>query len=224
VPANPDPKHGRWILPLIILAMGILTWTFVSSLEPAQTEEGTSTTDPSQSTTTSTTLPPEYAAFLVTLDAEEQQAEEFLSQINGINADWEDRSTTDVTQDETATAFENVKLSIEDWELQVADADEVPQELAETHVELVLAVQQLGPKVDDIVDGLLSSDDGSARRAAVAEFGALIDDVIDLIDQLRAETTAAAGGVTEDTTDGSTETTTSTTVAETTTTSTGTST
>ena len=41
---NPDPKHGRWILPLIIVAMIVLTFTFVNSLEPAETEAGTTTT------------------------------------------------------------------------------------------------------------------------------------------------------------------------------------
>ena len=44
VPRNPDPKHGRWILPLIILAMIVLTITFVNSLEPAESEAGTTTT------------------------------------------------------------------------------------------------------------------------------------------------------------------------------------
>jgi len=201
---NPDPKHGRWILPLIVFAMAVLTWTFVNSLEPAAHEEGSTTTDPSQSTTTSTTLPAEYTAFLVTLDAQEQQAQAFLSQVNNINEDWENRSTTGVTQDETSTAFANVKLAIEDWEGQVANADEVPQELAETHVDLLVAVQTLAPKMDDVIDGLLSTDDGSARRAAVAEFGALIDDVVDLIDQLRAEAQAAGGGVTDDTSEDTT--------------------
>ncbi len=200
--------------------MVLLTYTFVNSLEPAVHEEGSTTTDASQSTTTSTTLPPEYEAFLVTLEAFDQEAQSFLSQINDINDDWENRSTTGVTQDETSTAFENVKLAIEDWIVQVSNADDVPQDLAETHVELILAVQQLAPKVDDIIDGLLSSDDGSARRGAVAEFGVLIDNVTGLIDQLRAEASAAGGGITDETTEGATDTTTSTTVAETTTTTT----
>ena len=30
---NHDPKHGRWILPLIIVAMVVLTYTFVQALE-----------------------------------------------------------------------------------------------------------------------------------------------------------------------------------------------
>ena len=38
-----DPKPGRWILPLIILAMVGFTYVFVSSLEeqvPAETDAG----------------------------------------------------------------------------------------------------------------------------------------------------------------------------------------
>ena len=54
MPRNPDPKHGRWILPLIILAMIVLTITFVNSLEPAESEAGTTTTLPPPSTTTTT--------------------------------------------------------------------------------------------------------------------------------------------------------------------------
>ena len=40
---TPDPRHGRWILPLIIAAMVVLTYTFVNSLEPAESPTGTTT-------------------------------------------------------------------------------------------------------------------------------------------------------------------------------------
>ena len=43
VPSN-DPKHGRWILPLIIGGMVLLTFTFVNSLEPSEGVEVTETT------------------------------------------------------------------------------------------------------------------------------------------------------------------------------------
>jgi hypothetical protein len=49
-----DPKHGRWILPLVIAGLVGLTYSFVNALPPAEVPLGT--TIP---TATSSTLPPE---------------------------------------------------------------------------------------------------------------------------------------------------------------------
>ena len=203
---NPDPKHGRWVLPLIIVAMVVLTITFVNGLDPAMDEAGTTTTLPPPSTTTTTTLPTDVAAFLVTLGVWETQANAFQGDVSGINTDWE---ASLITFDDARASFDEVQAAITLWEGEVADDSEVPAQLAEAHVELVLAVEALAPKVEDIILGLEAPDDGTLRRTAVIEFEDQIATIIDAIDTLReqAEQTGIPG-------DGGEEPTTSTTSGE----------
>ncbi|MFH1329406.1 MAG: hypothetical protein ABIJ48_01910 [Actinomycetota bacterium] len=218
MPRNPDPKHGRWILPLIILAMVVLTITFVNSLEPAESEAGTTTTVLPPSTTTTTTLPIEVTAFMVTLDVYETQAEAFLGDVQGINSDWEGRQ---ITQSEAQASFEQVRANIAAWENEVAGAADVPAALAEAHVQLVLDVEQLDPRVEDIILGLLAPDDGTLRRAAMIDFedqvAAVLDAIADLRDLAR-QTGTPDDGSTTSTTSGGEEPTTSVTTSTTTTT------
>ena len=183
MPRNPDPKHGRWILPLIILAMVVLTITFVNSLEPAESEAGTTTTVPPPSTTTTTTLPLDVAAFLVTLDVYETQVNAFLGDIQGINADWEAR---EITIGEAQASFEEVRANIAAWEDEVAGASDVPASLAEAHVQLVVEVAELAP-----AGGRHRHRAAGSRRRLDAPRGAMIDFedqvavILDAIDNLR---------------------------------------
>jgi hypothetical protein len=195
VPRNPDPKHGRWILPLIIVAMIVLTITFVNSLEPSESEAGTTTTLPPPSTTTTTTLPLDVATFLVTLDVYETQVNAFLGDIQGINADWESNRNFD----ETHAAFEEVRAAIAEWEQEVAIGADVPAALAEAHVQLVLEVEQMAPRVDDIIAGLEAPDDGTLRRTAMIDFEDQVDAVLDAIATLR-ELAESGGGTAGSTT------------------------
>lgn len=199
MPRNPDPKHGRWILPLIIVAMIVLTIVFVTSLEPAEQEEGTTTTLPPPPTTTTTTLPTDVAAFLVTLDAYENQVTALQADVTAINTDWED---SQITFDEARDSFTEVGAAIAAWEDEVAGAADVPAELAEGHVALVVEVEKLAPAVDDIIAGLEAPDDGTLRREAVAAFGAQVEAVLEVIDALRdqAATTGTTAGEGETTT------------------------
>lgn len=222
VPRNPDPKHGRWILPLIILAMVVLTITFVNSLEPAESEAGTTTTLPPPSTTTTTTLPIEVTAFLVTLDVYETQVEAFQGDIQGINADWEARQ---IAIGQAKALFQQVRDNITSWEDEVAQATGVPAALAEAHVQLVLEIEDLAPRVDDIILGLEAPDDGSLRRAALIDFEDQIAAVLDAIDDLRElarRTGAPDDGSTTSTTSAGEEPTTSITTSTTTTAAPGT--
>lgn len=216
VPRNPDPKHGRWILPLIIVAMVVLTVTFVNSLEPAEQEAGTSTTLPPPSTTTTTTLPNDVAAFLVTLDVYETQVNAFQDDVNAINADWEDNQ---IVFAEALSSFEEVQAAVSSFEDQVAGAENVPAALAEGQVALVVEVEKLAPAVEDIIAGLHAADDGSLRREAVAAFGAQVDAVLAAIDDLKAEASGSPGSTTTTSGgEGGSEPTTSITTATTTTT------
>lgn len=191
-----DPKHGRWILPLVILGMVVLTYTFVSSIEPAEGPTGTSPNEPpftTEPTSPTTTLPTAIAQFLVTLDIFENQALSFAAEVNQANARWEAREATFAA---TRTAFLNLQTQLRNFETDVAQAPNVPPELAAGHVELLLQVTDLPLKMEDIILGLDAPDDGTARRAAVAEFQVEVEQVLDAIEALRR----TARGETDETT------------------------
>jgi len=198
VPRNPDPKHGRWILPLIITAMVVLTFTFVNSLDPAPQEEGADTVPeppfPTTPTSSTTTLPPTMAAFLVTIDILETQATAFQDEVTRINEDWEARR---LTFGDTRQALVDLQGSVEGWADQVSGLSDVPPELAAGHVELVLQAEDLGLKVEDIILGLEAPDDGTLRRVAVSQFDAEMQEVLDAIAAIRTTAEAATTSTTE---------------------------
>lgn len=192
VPRNPDPKHGRWILPLIITGMVVLTFTFVNSLDPAEQEEGAATLPdppfPTTPTSSTTTLPPSTAAFLVTLDVLETQARAFQEEVVRINEDWETRR---ITYGDTRQALIDLQGRVVDWADQVAGLPDVPPELAAGHVDLVVQAGDLGPAVEDVILGLEAPDDGTLRREALEAFNAEMEEVLDAIDDIRDTAEAA---------------------------------
>jgi hypothetical protein len=196
-----DPKHGRWILPVIIVAMVVLTYTFVNGIEPAVSPTGGPSGGedppfPTTPTSSTTTLPPNVAAFMVTLDIFENQLDQFSNEAERINAAWDSRSAT---FGETRASLETLKLELEQWENDVAQVDGVPPDLAEGHVNLVIEVSDLALKVEDIILGLEAPDDGTLRRSATAEYSVEIQEVADAILLIRD---TASGGTTPPTTDG----------------------
>jgi hypothetical protein len=131
---------------------------------------------------------------MVTLDIIENQATAFGNQVDQINTDWETRA---ILFNETRTAFLEVKDQISDWESDVAQADGVPPALAAGHVELLIQVSNLAPKIDAIIVGLDAPDDGTLRRTAVAEFQTEVDQVLAAIEAIRE--TARTGDTTTST-------------------------
>jgi hypothetical protein len=211
---NPDPKHGRWVLPLIIVAMVLLTYTFVNSIEPADNPTGSSQADPpfpTSVTSSTTSLPSDVAAFMVTLDIFQTQVETYAEDMDRINARWETREALFA---ETRTALVDLQDEISSWENQVAQVEGVPDPLAAGHVELVVQVSDLAPKVGDVIAGLEAPDDGTLRRSAVAEFHVEVDQVVAAIDAIRATVNGTETSTT--TTVGTGDTTTTTTTADTT--------
>ncbi len=212
-----DPRHGRWILPLIIAAMVVLTYTFVNSLDPAANATGTTDGDPpfpTDATSSTTSLPPEIASFMVTLDIFENQALAFRDQVVGINTDWDNRA---ITFAEARTQFLEAQAALDDWENAVTEVSGVPAELAAGHVALVVEVSDLSAKVGEIVVGLEAPDDGTLRRTAAAEFTVEMDQVLAAITNIR---NIATGAVVSTTTTVAETTTSSTLVGDTSTTST----
>jgi len=198
-----DPKHGRWILPLIIGGMVFLTFTFVNSLEPTESVEVTETTIeppfPTTPSSSTSTLPPDLAAFMVTVEVFETQAAGFGQQITDINNDWEENS---INFTDTRSSFNNVRATVELWEQQVLDAAvDAPDALAETYVTFATSTANLAPAIEDIVLGLEAPDDGTLRRTAVELYAQEVQNVLDAIADVRAAAEAAAAPTDDGTTD-----------------------
>ncbi len=204
-----DPKHGRWILPVIIGAMVVLTYSFVNGIEPAvsptgQPDDGVNPAFPTTPTSSTTTFPPNVAAFMVTLDIFDNQLQQFAAEAERINASWDVR---EASFGETRQAFDDLKVQLDQWENDIATVDGVPTELAEGHVALVIEVSDLALKVEDIILGLDAPDDGTLRRTASAEFAVEVQEVADAITAIRDLASGGAAdtsGTTDPTTTGDT--------------------
>lgn len=180
--------------------MVVLTYTFVSGIEPTDSPTGSAGPDeppfPTTPSSSTTTLPANVAAFMVTLDIFENQLEAFASEADAINAGWESRS---LTFSEARQEFTALQVQLRQWENNVAQVDGVPPELSEGHVALVIEVADLAPKVDDIILGLEAPDDGTLRKTAMAEFAVEVDEIAAAIQTIRD--TATATPTTPDTSD-----------------------
>lgn len=182
----------------MIAAMVVLTYTFVNNIEPAASPSATTLAGGSTVTsgpdTSTTTLPQELAAFMVTVDILEDQAIEYGEEVDRINTEWDNRTRLFA---ETRTALVDLAAEIEDWEADVAQVSNIPQILAASHVALLAEVDDLAPKMTDIIAGLDAADDGTLRRAATAEFQAEIQQVLDAIETIRETARASVTPTTE---------------------------
>ena len=179
------------------MAMVVLTFTFVNNLDPAQTVAGTTTIPtppfPTTPTSSTTTLPPELAAFGVTLDFLERDVNTFLTDATTINDNWEARR---VTFGEARSAFLQLGDTIRAWEEQAADNSQIPSAVAEEHVAFVVSTEDLAPGIEDIVAGLDAPDDGTLRRTAVERFQAAAQTTLERIEAMRTAADDEIGATT----------------------------
>lgn len=183
-----DPKHGRWILPLVIAGLVGLTYSFVNALPPAEVPLGTTTAPVTTSSlppeTTTTTLPPEIEAFLLLIDGYQATAEEIQTSIDETNDAWEAR---EISFPETLDRFTQAQVDAQTLAETVAAANP-PEAYAEVWPEAISAAALLPPGVDAIIEGLRASDDGTLRREAVAAYADLTQGFVDALNMVRAAT------------------------------------
>ncbi|MCB1246672.1 MAG: hypothetical protein KDB69_05360 [Acidimicrobiia bacterium] len=187
-----DPKPGRWVLPIVIVALIGFTYLFVNALPAADVAASTSTTSSTSSTTipeatTSTTLPNDILAFLQELDRFQSVAEGLLADLNSANDDWENRDDTGATKDETEAAFTAVRDGAQALADQVA-ATSVPEPFPPEWPATIAAAQALESHAQSVIDGLNAPDDGSLRREAVAGYNEATTTFTTQLDTVRALT------------------------------------
>lgn len=189
-----DPKHGRWILPVVVAALIGFTYLFVTALPPAEIPVGTTTTVAASETTTSvpdstttTTLPADIAAFLNLVDDYDATANSIANDIDDANTAWENRADGIPSFDDTLAAFEAAKVEAQTLSDSVA-ATNPPDTYAAVWPDSVTAAATLPPGVDAVIAGLRAPDDGTARRDAVAAYETLTTEFIGSLSQVKAAT------------------------------------
>ena len=173
---NPDPKPGRWILPLVILGMIAFTYFFVRELPEASTETtlvsgpGTTTTVPGDGGGGSTTqapsaLDPDTQAYLDTVDAINAaltaQGTEIAAVNTGFNAD-----PREIEYADAESRFEVVVTETTALAEQLRGLTP-PAALAANHTTLQTNIDLATASATAALDGLRSTDTGEARNGAV---------------------------------------------------------
>ncbi|MGF1667685.1 MAG: hypothetical protein ACFCVC_15615 [Acidimicrobiia bacterium] len=204
---NPDPRPGRWLLPLVVLGMVMFTYVFVNQL-PGDGATTTTTVDGLAGPTSSTSLPdgsepsdepdttdatpgdgttpvaaPEAAAYLEAMAAFNTQLTGLQADLSAANAAWEAGGPGALSTAEGA--FTEISQQVTAWQEQVG-AVSVPESLAPTHETLVAAAEQAAAQAAAALDGLVNAPGPEPRVQAVA----LFDEAVSAF----AQALAAAGG------------------------------
>jgi hypothetical protein len=169
VPIKPDPKPGRWILPLVILGMVGFTYMVVRSIEPATSLEGTTTVTeaaaaPDESTTT--TVDPAIAAYLQALEEEQTESQAILAEGEAINARWDAREQDyQTTLDQFRELRDRAQVFADSVDTQTPPAG--LDELATAHAQVIAASDRILGAAEALISGLQAPDQGQQRSAAL---------------------------------------------------------
>ena len=198
---NPDPKPGRIVLPLVLIGMIATTYTFINRVAtnndiniiaeetPVETVAEVVVEDTS-TTTTSTTLPDNYVAYLEEITAEKIQATELGKEVLEANENWDDKT---VTYQEAKDEFRAFITTAEQFVSTVSDPGP-PNEFANlvtSHEELKTLVNLIYLDTVELLAGLESSDTGEQRAAALDAFNNDLDQFIKKIEEIVASATSS---------------------------------
>lgn len=175
---NPDPKPGRWILPLVILGMIAFTYFFVRELPEASTETtlvsgGDSTTTTagagdSTSTTAGSSLDPAVQAYLDELDTINEELQVQRTELVTTN-DAFNEEPRGVEFSEAEDRFEAVETATQGLADQLRNLTP-PAGLEANHQALQTALDTASTSITEALEGLRSTDTGERRNAAVNSY------------------------------------------------------
>ena len=209
---NPDPKPGRWLLPLAILAMFAFTFMFVRTLPRAEIEPQPVTTPPpstnlgsSSAETTSTvegdnpdgeeapaetptsiTLLPAVVSYLASIEALAEQLTALVRESREVNASWDEKS---IDYAETEERLVAVMEDVIGWQENVVRLG-APSVLAAAHQDMLTASTRVAAAATTVVEGLRSADTGETRRVAATDFNATAADFVSAV--TRAQNTVGS--------------------------------
>ncbi len=185
---NPDPKPGRWILPLVVLGMVAFTYFFVRELPEASPDTTllgagdttTTTTLPSSGTTLpgdgngSSTLDPDTQAYLDALAGINGELQILKTEMITVNAGF-DADPREIEFGDAVTVFEQIIADTQALSDQLAGLTP-PEALQINHDFLVNAVGLAVSSAQESLAGLQSSDTGELRQASAEAFTNAADD------------------------------------------------
>ena len=198
---NPDPKPGRWVLPLVVLGMVLFTWVWINRLGPPEVDDTqpvsttsattTSTTAPGdaegaeeveEETTTTTLLPPEIEVYLGNLADDKLTLAEILAELNAANNEWEnDQITYSETEEAFVVVSEKALAFSQAVELH-RPSDEVAG-LADAHERILELANAIATAAEEALAGLRSPE-ADPRREAVVRFRAAAESFNQQVDQI----------------------------------------
>ncbi len=180
--SNPDPRPGRWLLPLVVLGMVLFTYVFVRQLPEADVQVDPLTNTTSEATTTTTTstptdgtgttgattpVDPVAQSYIDSLAALGTQLTGFQTEMATINAAWD----ADPKQIDFATAegrFVTLSEQIAEW-AGTAEALTPPPGYEEVHDRIVTASTVIAEESLNVIEGFRGPG-SEPRLAAVAQF------------------------------------------------------
>ncbi len=207
--SNPDPRPGRWVLPLVVLGMILFTWVWVNRLEPPaveitsgasgttrpttatsaaveDTSAGDGGTETTEETTPTTLLPPEIEVYLTNLAEDKTALAALVEELNAVNDAWENRAETGVTFAETeagmVAASERAVVFSEAVELHRPPEDVAG--LTDAHQRVYESAAAVAEAAAAALAGLRAPDTGEDRRAAMVEFRAAAASFEQQVDQI----------------------------------------
>lgn len=182
---NPDPKPGRWILPLVILGMIAFTYFFVRELPGASTDttlptgsgtntsttvagNGTGNGGTTASTQSQNPLDPDTQTYLDTIDSINEDLQVQRTEIVTVN-DGFDADPRDVEYDDAVSRFEAVANATQALADQLSDLTP-PAGLEDNHTSLQAALDLAAVSANEALAGLKSTDTGERRNTAVDSY------------------------------------------------------
>ena len=199
---NPDPKPGRIVLPLVLIGMIATTYTFINRVStnnnleiiadetPVETIAEETSVEDTTTTSTTTTLPDNYIAYLEELTAEKIQATELGKDVLEANDNWDNQS---VTYQEAKDEF-GANISTAEQFVTTVSEPGPPNEFANlvtSHEELKTLVNLIYEDTVELLAGLESSDTGEQRSAALDSFNRNLDQFIKKIEEVVASATSS---------------------------------
>lgn len=204
---NPDPKPGRWILPLVVLGMVFFTWAFVQRLDPGEVPDdvavSTTTTtlattepQPDESTTT-TTIPELLGAYLSDIRSDQETLAAILTEIETVNSAWEARDSNGTTFSDAVAGFEavivNATVFRDSVSIHIPPAG-FGDALSTAHEAALSASERVLTAAEAVLAGLRAPDTGQARQAAMLDFRAAVEEFNLAADNIDTAVQAAALG------------------------------
>lgn len=191
---NPDPKPGRWILPLVVLGMIAFTYFFISELPEASPDTtlaagGTTTTAPNGETTTTPATDPGNGAA-------DPEVQAYLTELAEVNTVLQLLRTEMVTVNDGFDADREIEYSDAEARMTTVATDTqaladrvaamaVPAGFETSHQALTSAIDQAAGAASDALDGLQSDDPGDLRRAAVVAYTQAADNFATEVENTR---------------------------------------